>query len=81
MEKGILFVVSGPSGAGKSTVTKLVREELNIPLAISATTRKPRVGEEHGRDYYFLAMENFEEKIAKEEFWSMLMYTGIIMEL
>ena len=32
MNKGILFVVSGPSGAGKSTVTKLVREELNIPL-------------------------------------------------
>ena len=39
MNKGILFVVSGPSGAGKSTVTKLVREEMKIPLAISATTR------------------------------------------
>lgn len=64
MNKGILFVVSGPSGAGKSTVTKLVREELNIPLAISATTRKPRVGESHGADYYFLTMEEFEEKIA-----------------
>lgn len=68
MEKGILFVVSGPSGAGKSTVTKLVREELNIPLAISATTRKPRVGEKDGVDYYFLPIEDFEKKIENEEF-------------
>lgn len=68
MNKGILFVVSGPSGAGKSTVTKLVREELNIPLAISATTRKPRVGESNGVDYYFLSLEEFEEKIANGGF-------------
>lgn len=68
MEKGILFVVSGPSGAGKSTVTKIVREELNIPLAISATTRKPRVGELDAVDYYFLSIEEFEKKIAQEGF-------------
>ncbi len=68
MSKGILFVVSGPSGAGKSTVTKLVREEMNIPLAISATTRKPRVGEENAVDYYFFTMAQFEEKIANDGF-------------
>ena len=43
--KGKLFIVSGPSGSGKSTITKKVRDILNIPLSISATTRKPRVGE------------------------------------
>lgn len=68
MSKGILFVVSGPSGAGKSTVTKLVREEMNIPLAISATTRKPRVGEQNAVDYYFFTMTQFEEKIANDGF-------------
>lgn len=68
MNKGILFVVSGPSGAGKSTVTKLVREEMKIPLAISATTRKPRVGEVNAVDYYFLTIAEFEEKIANDGF-------------
>lgn len=68
MDKGILFVVSGPSGAGKSTVTKLVREEMEIPLAISATTRQPRVGEKNGVDYYFLSVDEFEKKIEEEGF-------------
>ncbi len=68
MNRGKLFVVSGPSGAGKSTVTKIVREELNIPLAISATTRKPRVGEINKVDYYFLTVEDFKEKIKEDGF-------------
>lgn len=68
MEKGRLFVISGPSGAGKSTVTKLVREELNIPLAVSATTRKPRVGEIDKVDYYFLSQKDFEDKIEEDGF-------------
>lgn len=68
MNRGILFVVSGPSGAGKSTVTKIVREEMSIPLAISATTRQPRVGENNGVDYYFLTVNEFEEKIKNEGF-------------
>ena len=66
--KGKLVIVSGPSGSGKSTVTKLVREELEIPLSISATTRKPRVGEVDGKDYYFLTIDEFEKKIAEEGF-------------
>jgi guanylate kinase len=68
MNRGRLFVVSGPSGAGKSTVTKIAREELNIPLAISATTRKPRVGEKNRVDYYFLTQDDFESKIKADEF-------------
>ncbi|MFR3298299.1 MAG: guanylate kinase [Fusobacterium sp.] len=47
------MLVSGPSGAGKSTICRLVRKMLNINLATSATTRKPREGEVNGRDYYF----------------------------
>jgi len=68
MERGRLFVVSGPSGAGKSTVCKQVRRDLNINLATSATTRAPREGEENGREYYFLTLEEFEKRIENDEF-------------
>ncbi|CAM3140185.1 guanylate kinase [Streptobacillus ratti] len=61
--KGKLFIVSGPSGSGKSTVTKLVRDMLNIPLAISVTTRQMRTGEVDCKDYYFITKEEFEKKI------------------
>lgn len=63
--KGILIVVSGFSGAGKGTLMKkLVEEYEGYSLSISATTRKPRPGEEHGREYFFLTREEFEQKIA-----------------
>ncbi|WP_028855044.1 guanylate kinase [Psychrilyobacter atlanticus] len=68
MGRGRLFVVSGPSGAGKSTVCKQVRRDLNINLATSATTRSPREGEENGREYYFLTLEEFEKRIENDEF-------------
>ena len=61
--KGKLIIVSGPSGSGKSTITKLVRDRLQMELSISATTRKPRIGEIDGKDYFFLTMEEFENKI------------------
>lgn len=63
-----LYVVSGPSGAGKSTVCKEVRKRLGINLSISATSRKARVGEVDGVDYYFLTKSEFEEKIKNNEF-------------
>lgn len=68
MTKGNLFVVSGPSGAGKSTICRRVRKMLNINLATSATTRKPRKGEVNGVDYYFLSVEEFEKKLEKGDF-------------
>lgn len=74
--KGRLFVVSGPSGSGKSTITKKVRDMLNIPLSISATSRKPRLGEVDGRDYYFLTKEEFEEKIKNNEFFEYALVHG-----
>ena len=67
-ERGILIVVSGFSGAGKGTVMKeMMRRYDNYALSISATTRKPRPGEENGREYFFKTVEEFEKMIAKDE--------------
>lgn len=67
--KGILIVVSGFSGAGKGTLMKalLAKYAEQYALSISATTRKPREGEVHGREYFFISKEEFEKKIAKDE--------------
>ena len=62
--KGILIVVSGFSGAGKGTLMKqLVHAYDNYALSVSMTTRKPRPGEQEGREYFFVNQEEFEEKI------------------
>ncbi len=74
--KGKLIVVSGPSGSGKSTATKLVRDRLQIPLSISATTREPRLGEIDGKDYYFLRKDDFEKRIANDEFYEYALVHG-----
>ncbi len=67
--KGILLVLSGPSGAGKGTVCHEVRKRLeNMKYSISATTRKPRVIEREGREYFFLTKEDFEQKIKEGKF-------------
>lgn len=68
MKSGKLFVVSGPSGAGKSTICRIVRKQLGINLATSATTRDPREGEVDGKDYYFLTVDEFKDKIENNEF-------------
>lgn len=68
-KKGMLIVVSGFSGAGKGTIMKeLLRRYDNYALSISATTRAPRVGEEHGREYFFITNEEFDDMIAKDAF-------------
>jgi guanylate kinase len=58
---GRLIVISGPSGAGKTTLLKRVFAECPVPLvpSVSATTRKPRPGEQDGVDYHFLSHEEF----------------------
>ncbi|MBP3880164.1 MAG: guanylate kinase [Lachnospiraceae bacterium] len=64
---GLLFIVSGFSGAGKGTIMKeLLRRYDNYALSVSATTRKPRPGEEHGKDYFFVSREEFEEMIRND---------------
>ncbi|MDE7176610.1 MAG: guanylate kinase [Lachnospiraceae bacterium] len=75
--KGILIVVSGFSGAGKGTLMKkLVAEYEGYGLSISATTRKPRPGEEDGREYFFLSKEEFEQKIADNALIEYAQYCG-----
>lgn len=69
MREGKLFIFSGASGVGKSTVLKLVmagREDLKF--SVSATTRPPRPGEEHGVQYYFVSKDQFKEMITNGEF-------------
>lgn len=67
-KKGILVVVSGFSGAGKGTIMKRLLEEYpeNYALSISATTRAPRPGECHGKEYFFVSEETFEKMIQKD---------------
>lgn len=66
-DKGILVVVSGFSGAGKGTLMKRLTEKYdNYALSVSATTRTPRPGEEHGRDYFFHTKQEFEELILQD---------------
>ncbi len=62
--KGLLIVISGPSGAGKDTICqKLIKENLDIWMSVSMTTRKPRPFEKDGVDYFFVSNEEFENKI------------------
>ncbi len=71
-----LLVVTGPSGVGKGTLIKRLRERLPFELSISATTRKPRPGEEDGRDYHFLSPEEFERHVQRGEFVEHAVYAG-----
>ena len=66
---GLLFVLSGPSGAGKGTVkARLFETVTGLAESVSATTRAPRHGEAHGKNYYFLSDAEFKCKIANDEF-------------
>ena len=76
-KKGVLIVLSGFSGAGKGTIVKkLLSTYDNYALSISMTTRSPRPGEEHGREYFFVEKEVFEEHIAKDELVEYAQYVG-----
>lgn len=66
--RGLLIILSSPSGAGKSTLTRSLRDwDGDFQFSISATTRPPRPGEEHGREYYFLDKPAFQDLIDKGE--------------
>jgi guanylate kinase len=64
-----VFVVTGTSGAGKGTLeTALLSQIPELELAVSATTRDRREGEENGREYWFISVEEFDEKLGAGEF-------------
>ena len=66
---GAILVLSGPSGAGKSTIISAASDEIGeYYFSISTTTRSPRMGEEDGRDYFFVSKEAFEEDIKAGNF-------------
>jgi guanylate kinase len=67
---GKLIIISAPSGSGKTTIVKraLASDDLNLEFSVSACSRKPRVSETHGKDYYFLSADEFRKKIDNNEF-------------
>lgn len=77
-KKGILIVVSGFSGAGKGTLMKELLKKYpdNYALSISATSRKPREGEQEGVEYFFKTREEFEKMIEGEELVEYAQYVG-----
>lgn len=66
--RGLLIILSSPSGAGKSTLARrLMAWDPGLKFSVSATTRAPRPGEEHGREYYFLSEDEFKQQVAEGE--------------
>ena len=67
--RGMLIVVSSPSGGGKGTlIDRVLKTVPGVSYSISYTTRAPRAGEQHGREYFFVDTNAFEEMIARNEF-------------
>lgn len=67
--QGKLIIITAPSGSGKTTIAKhLLEQTPTLEFSISATTRPKRPNEEHGKDYYFISVDEFEKRIANDEF-------------
>ena len=72
-----VFVITGPSGAGKGTlIERLIAEVPELALAVSATTRERRPGEEEGRDYWFLTEEQFTRAVEGDAFLEWVSYVS-----
>ena len=75
--KGLLIVYTGASGVGKGTIMKkLLEKNPNLRLSVSATTREPREGEQHGREYFFVSREDFDRLIDEDGFLEHAEYVG-----
>ena len=68
-KKGIPFIVSGPAGTGKTTLVNMLTEEFScIKESVSFTTRPKRPGEVSGDHYHFISDEEFDAKVAENDF-------------
>ena len=77
-KRGTLFVFSGPSGVGKGTLNAKLFEEFGdqIAFSVSATTRAPREGEIDGKHYFFISRQDFENRIANNDFLEYAQFAG-----
>ena len=67
--RGKLFVIAAPSGAGKTSLVKALLERMpELHVSVSHTTRNKRPTEQHGREYYFVSVPEFESLVEKNEF-------------
>ena len=73
-QKGGMFILSSPSGAGKTTLVKKISNRKKFKISISHTTRKPRVNERNGKDYFFVSNQEFERLINNDEFFCSLCF-------
>jgi guanylate kinase len=72
-----VFVITGQSGAGKGTLIRQLLERFpQLELAVSATTRARRPGEEEGREYWFQSADEFERRVVDDEFLEWVEYVG-----
>lgn len=72
-----LFIIAGPSGAGQNSVLDgLKQKKLDYNFVVTTTTRKPRPGEKHGVDYYFVSKEKFQDMIESDEMREWAEYAG-----
>ena len=65
---GLIVILSSPSGAGKTTLVKKISLKNNFNISISHTTRKPRINEKDGKDYFFVNGKKFKKLIKNGEF-------------
>jgi guanylate kinase len=72
-----VFVITGPSGVGKGTLIRALLERMpELEMSVSATTRRPRPGETHGADYWFLTDDEFRQRIDAGDFVEWAEYSG-----
>ena len=72
-----VIVVTGPSGAGKGTLERMLVERMpELEVAVSATTRPQRRGEENGREYWFVSTDEFERRVRADEFLEWVPYVS-----
>ncbi|MDD2259104.1 MAG: hypothetical protein WC278_00610 [Bacilli bacterium] len=69
-----MLVLIGPSASGKTEIAHYLIKKYKMKRVVTCTTRKKRVGEEDGVDYYFLTFEEFNDKIANNEFLEYTLY-------